>query len=314
MPRCQIITGAGVRCRNYARWNDHRCGLHIYQQTNPRCRLCQRIAGANGLCPRHTELENLDMRRNIALDLWDEIEYLAAHGTDVRELEERLQDAYDRGDLTRHWFVRLGLRLILLEIGFPGEEDAPPAEPQNELEAFAQDPQSVHRAPVSEQTNRGLDVLLAAPVPSGQDTLAEIEAAWGNSQHTRRLLRDMKRWYKQSTCRDIGDKLYRRALDGLWVLVKASEFRTELVKRLQEEAEDAHKKCCDGHITRLVNVMVGFDDRFSPPVSVAELVQQRMSAIAGRDVSVEEKALEAWMVLEELAVPDVERMAWIDAF
>lgn len=250
--------------------------------------------------------------RNMGEDLWMEMQYLSANGTDIRELEDMIAEAYNRGDINRHWFHRLGLRLLLLEFGLDDDEAAE-LEDEGDLQAFVNDPQSVHRAPVSEQTNRGLAVLLAVPMPATPDTLDEIADEWGLSRDNKRILHDMKRWYDQPACRSPGDWLYRRALDGLWVTIKASEFRAELAKRLREEAEDAEKKCCDGHITRLVNVMVGFDDRFNPPVPLGELIQQRMSAIAAQDNPAEEKALDAWMALEALGVPEDDRLVWIDA-
>lgn len=315
MPPCQVITRTGEQCRNTAREGDTRCGVHGYIQDAPRCRRCHRRATVYDLCNYHHNLENIDLMRQIAYDLWDELHYLGTHGADIRDLEERLQDAYERGDINRTWYTRLGLRLLMLEVGLEMEQEDQQEEVQpDNLQAFANDPQSVHRAPVSEQTNRGMAILLATVVPPEQKTLDEIATEWGLSRETKKLIADMRHWYKQSMCREADDWMYKKALDGLWVLIKASVFRTELVKRLREEAEDAYAKCCDGHLTRLVNVMVGFHDGFNPPVSQSELVQQRMSAIAGQDMSIEEKALEAWKALEQLAVPETERSAWIDAF
>lgn len=274
--------------------------------------MCRRRAVVGDLCRFHHDVENAEVIRGIALDLWDEIEYLLNHGEDFRDMEDRIRDAYDRGDINRQWMQRLNLRLILLDLGFVREEDDEDA--PGDLEAFVADRQNVHREPVSLQTNRGLDVLLKVAMPAGQETLAEIRDAWGGPTKNKKLLRDMKRWYDRSMCREDDDWLYKRTLDSLWALIKTSEFRAELVKRLYEEAVDAEGMCCDGHITRLVNVMTGFHDEFSPHVSHAEQVQQRMSAISATDVSVEEKALEAWKSLAELNVPEADRRAWIEAF
>lgn len=315
MPQCQVVTLAGTQCRNAARANDTVCSIHRFHEDAPRCHRCHRRAVINDLCQQHYHIDNMNLLRELAYDLWDELYYMGTHGADIRELEERLQDAYERGDINRVWYTRLGLRLLMLEVGLEMEEEDQQEEAQpDNLQAFADDPQSVHRAPVSEQTNRGMAILLAAVVPPEQKTLDEITTEWGSSRDAKKLIADMRHWYKQAMCREAGDWLYKKALDGLWVLIKASEFRSELVKRLREEAEDAYAKCCDGHLTRLVNVMVGFHDGFNPPVSQSELIQQRMSAIAGQDLSIEEKALEAWKVLDELAVPESARSAWIDAF
>jgi hypothetical protein len=47
--------------------------------------------------------------------------------------------------------------------------------------------------------------------------------------------------------------------------------------------------CTQGHVARLSNVMIGFDDAFVPPVPVGEILQQKMAAIYGMDVSYEEQ-------------------------
>ena len=73
-------------------------------------------------------------------------------------------------------------------------------------------------------------------------------------------------------------------------------------------------KCCEGHISRLCNVLVGFDDSFKPVVSAGELLQQKLAAIAERDIQVEYKVGEAWILFEELGIPIEERNAWIEAF
>ena len=72
--------------------------------------------------------------------------------------------------------------------------------------------------------------------------------------------------------------------------------------------------CCEGHISRLCNVLVGFDDAFQPPVALGELMQQKMAAIAGLDVSEEEKRRQATQWFTEHGVPEAERVAWLDAF
>jgi hypothetical protein len=107
--------------------------------------------------------------------------------------------------------------------------------------------------------------------------------------------------------------LYKRALDGLWVRINESEHKDALVQRLWEECLDAVGVCCEGHLSRLANVLVGFDEEAEPEVSVGEILQQKMAAIAGMDVSVEHKVGHAWALFEELGVSAEERTAWVEA-
>jgi hypothetical protein len=92
------------------------------------------------------------------------------------------------------------------------------------------------------------------------------------------------------------------------------ETRQELVKRAFEECSESVSMCCEGHLSRLCNVMVGFDDAFMPPVSTAEILQNKMGAISLLDISTEEKIEQAKKVLEELGVPSIEHEVWLEAF
>jgi hypothetical protein len=71
--------------------------------------------------------------------------------------------------------------------------------------------------------------------------------------------------------------------------------------------------CCDGHLSRLINVLVGFDDAFAPPVSQGELVQNRIAAIAAlADVSPDERVRQANAFFDEIAYPVPDRAAWLE--
>ena len=72
--------------------------------------------------------------------------------------------------------------------------------------------------------------------------------------------------------------------------------------------------CCEGHISRLCNVLVGFDETFAPPVPFGEILQNKMAAIAALEVETEEKIRQATAFFNEFAVPEPDRAAWLEAF
>lgn len=133
---------------------------------------------------------------------------------------------------------------------------------------------------------------------------------------TLRVANDVNKWFNTKTCRAENDNLYRHLLRGLVAMINRtdSETRPELYKRLWEECREATGMCCEGHITRLCNVMVGFDEAFQPPVALGDLMQNKMSAIAGMDIPEEEKRRQANAWFVEHAVPEEERTAWLEAF
>lgn len=198
----------------------------------------------------------------------------------------------------------------------------PPPPPATGLRAIARDNQNVHTGAVSQQTNAATEKLLAVKVSETQQTEKTMAVNWlgtlGVSYSTfLRVATDINRWFNTKDCRAPGDNLYRRLLRGLVALLaseKDDERKTEMFRRLWEECCEAIGMCCEGHISRLCNVLVGFDEAFQPPVPFGEILQSKMAAIAGLDVSEEEKRKQANAFFDEHKVPQADRVAWLDAF
>jgi hypothetical protein len=187
-------------------------------------------------------------------------------------------------------------------------------EARTDLQRLALDNQNVHTKEVTQLTSDSTKYLLETSVPTGQETVAELETAWADKSEKKKVLRDVKTWYRTKTCVNDNDYLYKRMMDGLWVRIKSHKERSELTQRLWEEAFESTGKCCQGHLSRLANVLVGFTDEVKAEVPVGEILQQRIAAIATKEIGVEYKVCEAWIVFEELNVPMEERDAWIEAF
>lgn len=190
-----------------------------------------------------------------------------------------------------------------------------------ELQRIALDNQSVHTRPVTELTNKNIELLFAIPYPSDQETMHEIRVAWTRLFHVpgrgvkENQYDDMQRWYDTETCRTSKDWMYRRVLDHLWArikLVENTELRRELMKRLQQETAESYGMCCDGHIARLANVMCGFDEAFTTTVPVGEILQQKMAVIS-RIEDVEERFLAATALFAELGLTMEQAGPWLDA-
>jgi hypothetical protein len=195
---------------------------------------------------------------------------------------------------------------------------------KGELQAFVEDRQNIHTGPINTQTDATLKLLFAVPVPEGQKTMAEIEKEWlrlkcgvdPNCYLPRRLmddtLYDVRSWASKSLIIVKDDWLYRRALQHLWAKIKSypTETRDELVKRLYEECREADGMCAQGHVARLANVLVGFDEAVKGEVSL----QDRMAEISRLDVSDIEKLTVAMNTLKEFKVTDAEEIrAWLEA-
>ena len=207
--------------------------------------------------------------------------------------------------------------------GLPPNEIRPQVQRGN-LQVIALDRQNVHTRAVSQQTNKGLEVLLALQKQRNRTMRAPewfaskwLVRSYGPWQAVSRTVTDIMQWYNTNTCRASGDQLYRHTLDGLYLRISShssEEVKTELYKRTFEECFESIGLCCDGHISRLCNVLVGFDDAFEPPVPFGEILQNKMAALFALEIPTEEKLAQAIAFFNEYAVSEEERAPWLEAF
>jgi hypothetical protein len=185
---------------------------------------------------------------------------------------------------------------------------------------FARDSQNIHTAAVSTKMNDSLKLLLDQEVPTGQKTTEEIIKAFSENAETRNnlveLYKDMKDWGTRDEIFVEGDYLYRKTLRGLWAKIKTfeGEMKKELIKRLWEETTESIGLCATGHIARLTNVLVGYDEAFKPQISKQETLQNRIAQISMLETTEDEKIQKAKKVMDELNIPEEERQPWLDAF
>ncbi len=334
MPQCSATCKDGGPCRHNAKPGHSVCGKHTSQalpvktvyvilcgkvMTNGTKCKCPREKGKK-LCKKHVKLENKRKRKELFQRMWDRaLDILWAWNHDPVGFVDYLTQQLDEVEATpeERREVEENMRDELEFHGRIHNAVANGHDPSmTELEALSKDTQNVHTGPVNKQTQEAVTALLETPVAAGQDTLAELKGVWQTRPSVSRksVLKDVTRWYQTKTCRTEDDHLYQRLLDGLWTRVKLSPHKDDLVQRLWEECFESLKMCCEGHISRLCNVLVGYDESFKAPISTGEMLQQRIAAIAAEEISIPHKVVKAWEVMEELQIPRDQRMDWIEAF
>jgi hypothetical protein len=187
-----------------------------------------------------------------------------------------------------------------------------------DLRRLARDGQNLHTQVVVEQTNSALQLLLDHPVPSGQRTMDEIMTCWiGRWPKTdfKAVFEDMTMWGKTATIYKCNDYAYRYALRGAWAKIKTypEESRKTLEYRLVCECMESVYMCAEGHIARLANVFVGFDEAFQTELSVGEKVGNAMSALSSSELSLKEKLEEGQTILTSLGLSAEEQAPWLEA-
>ena len=328
MPLCIGICKDGTICRFKAKVGHSVCGKHMAQDQEPlaptHCnhvmtnrQECGKLLKAGEvLCKRHQTTVTKRKNRHDAAHVWGEAIHLLWINRDTPGARQYLTTARANGAISVDWYEYYIVEIEHEIMFFEGI--APPGQVvKGQLHALSIDGQNVHTFAVATQTSTTMDLLLNTPVSSFQDTFHELYAAWDYTVppvELRRIGKDMVRWYETDTCRAAGDYLYKRTLDGLWSRIRMSKDRDALAKRLREECAESVGMCCEGHLSRLCNVLVGFDSAFTSPISAGEMLQMKMAAIAELDVSVEHKVGKAWVVFQDLDTPMDERMSWLEAF
>jgi hypothetical protein len=265
--------------------------------------------------------------RMVVAPFYDRIHFLVHNGATLEQLLAHVDGWVADGALTE----RRGMDVAVFAQGVIRNQQwrqahppAPMFRPDQRVAQLAHDNQNVHTPEITKQMKDSLDILLAVEVPVTQvDTCREILASWtsqGRPQaeiHT--VYVDMVSWWNRTLVYKPNDKLYKKCLRGLWFTIKSykGEVRAELEKRLWDECRDAaipYTVCTQGHMARLSNVMVGFDDAFVPPIPVGEILQQKMAAISAMDIEYDEQIEMAEQVLAELKIPHEEHKNWLAAF
>lgn len=192
---------------------------------------------------------------------------------------------------------------------------------KKELQKIAGDEQNVHTRVINRQTKQYMDIINSVTVPKDQKTVDEIITSWLSISEMswskiNSVYLDMIEWGKKDTIFSKDDYLYRKVLRSLWSLIKThtGEIYIELVKRLWEECNESVGVCGQGHISRLANVLVGFNLKFISPQNIMERFQEQIAEISKKETSIDYKISETILIMNEIEMPQEERQVWLDAF
>jgi hypothetical protein len=188
----------------------------------------------------------------------------------------------------------------------------------NELQRLANDSQNVHTGMINNQIKEAGALLDKVVVPLGQKTIDEIYDAWSQTMSWATIestYMDMLAYGKRSHIYVADDYLYRKMLRQLWALIKTykGDVYKTLVARLYEECSESVGMCAHGHISRLANVMVGIHDAFLSPQSTKEQFQEAMAILSMKNIPTDEKVKAAHGLMDEMGMPQEDRVAWLEA-
>ena len=186
------------------------------------------------------------------------------------------------------------------------------------LQAFANDAQSVHRSSVQTATERAIHVLLSRPLPAGQETLEQITNAWtterlvkfGTETIRDRALMELTNDYYNTEAFSIS---YGDVLDRVWAFINPHVHRKTLSVRLAQEVTEGRSMCSNGKMARLVNVLQGFDETLDlgpTPEALRLMFQNKIAKVMERPM--DERRAAAMALFSEFNIPEDERGAWLE--
>lgn len=117
-------------------------------------------------------------------------------------------------------------------------------------------------------------------------------------------------------------------VERLWTRILAEEgaSRPELIKRFAEEVLSSSSVCTNGFMTRMANVLIGFDSAVTMRLSPERIMQQRVPATLTRlrkALGITEDAVapwefwrdatvQTWNDMEDVELPVVDRREWLE--
>ena len=201
---------------------------------------------------------------------------------------------------------------------FAAAENTQPLNPY--IIEFVSDTQNVHTAVVSEKTNKIEELLLSYSKPAiGLGVLDYFEGNWEMDKLIKDddpdVYEDMKYWYNTESCIKQSDNYYRKLLNGLfhYIQSKPIHLQIELLRRAYQECIDAVGLCCQGHIVRICNVLIGFEEGVVVEQSIGQKLQDKIAEIAISELSIEEKKKQANEFMDSLKISQADKDVWLAA-
>lgn len=214
-------------------------------------------------------------------------------------LDIRLQEDFSRA--FRNLIILGQQHIARLSIGLTVTQQA-------ELAVFGSDAQNVHRTATVTYIKQIFDTLMTIEVPANQKTLALVLT---NCNLSDAATMQAVRFYTEKASIYEIDKAYPRALDAVIAYIETHKEKKELYERVTQELIDNEGMCAQGNLSRICNILSGYIDGVSPPVSKHEIMQNKISAIAMDSEGDKIERAKAYM--REIDLPEAEWGPWIDA-
>lgn len=180
-----------------------------------------------------------------------------------------------------------------------------------DLEEFSKDKQNIHTKPLVDIVLERATKLIELSKKSSYDEHVFFYLLSENNLSDKAKETMNSYFYSEDSIYDLPKPTYRMVLQGLWVYInnKPYEIRNEMIERLKQELEDNVETCAQGNLSRLTNVLNGYDTMsITPEISLSDKMAQISKE---KDPLIRKsKAIES---LKKYKVSKDEYEAWMDA-
>jgi len=178
------------------------------------------------------------------------------------------------------------------------------------LEKLSKDNQNVHTTPIVKATIEIAIKLmkLSEDIDFKED---DIEYMLKQLRISSKAKDNFKEYYfSENSIYDLPKQTYRKVMNGLWIYIQTHPKNTkELLKVLKEELEDNTGTCAQGNLSRIVNVLNGFDKNYE--VKQEESLNDIMLKIA-KEKNISIRLDKAKKILKDRNIKGEEYIAWIE--
>jgi hypothetical protein len=150
--------------------------------------------------------------------------------------------------------------------------------PNEDLNAFANDNQNVHTTIVVNQTVNVVNKIREIPVPEdfrwNKDKCSKTPAdiILHCELTPTATFQMMSKYCSDETIYDMDEGVYGKTLDSVWQYILNSEDKECLIRTLKQEMEDNIGMCAQGNLSRLCNILAGYIDDVVPVENVSDVL------------------------------------------
>ena len=178
------------------------------------------------------------------------------------------------------------------------------------LETIANDKQNVHTKPVVETVLIRAKELINFSKNSGDEEV--FFYLLSDELLSNKAKENMNSYfYSKESIYELPKPTYRMVLQGLWKYIQSQtpNIREEMIERLRQELEDNVGTCTQGNVSRLTNVLNGYDKKsVEPQISLSDIMAQISKE---KNPSIRKK--KAIETLKKHKVSKDEYEAWMEA-